>query len=117
VADAVVPPIEPLCVHEVKPMHPARQVLARRFDDEVEVVVEDAVGVQQPAEALFRLADPAHNGVAVEVVADDPLARDAANRHVDDAMLGKDGRASAAGHCDDGSPPARQDPAAWTKRH
>jgi hypothetical protein len=117
VPDAVVPPVEALRVHEVEPMHPARQVLACGFDDEVEVVVEDAVSVQQPAEAPLRLVDPAHDGVAIEVVADDPLTRDAANRHVDDAMLGKERGASAAGHCDDGSRTAPQDPADWTKRH
>jgi hypothetical protein len=98
VADAVVPPVEALRVHEVEPVHPARQVLARGFDDEVEVVVEDAEGVQQPAEAPLRLADPAHDGVAVQVVADDPLTRNAAYRHVDDAMLGEERGASGAGH-------------------
>jgi hypothetical protein len=117
VADAVVPPVEALRVHEVEPVHPARQVLARGFDDEVEVVVEDAVGVQHPAETSLCLADPAHDGVTVEVVADDALARDSADRHVDDAMLGEERGAGAAGHCGDGSRGPRQDPAAWTKRH
>jgi hypothetical protein len=98
VADTVVPAVEALRVHEVQPVHPARQMLARGFDHEVEVVVEDAVRVQHPAEALLRLVDPAHDGVAVEVVPHDALTRDAAHGHVDDAVLRKDRRAGAAGH-------------------
>jgi hypothetical protein len=83
----------------------------------VEVVVDDAVRVQEPAEAPLRLVDPAHDGVAVEVVANDGLPRNAADGHVNDAMWREERRAGAAGHCDDGSPPAPPVPPQGTKRH
>jgi hypothetical protein len=98
VADTIVPAVEALGVHEVEAVHPAREMLARGFDHEVEMVVEDAVRMQEPAEAPLRLVDPAHDGVAVEVVAHDGLPRDAADGHVNDAMRREERRAGGAGH-------------------
>jgi hypothetical protein len=104
VADPVVPAVEALGVHEVEPVHAARDVLARGLDDKVEVVVEHAVGVEQPAEAPLRVVDPAHDRVAVEVVAGDELPCDAAHRDVDDAVRRQKRGTGAAGHDGDGTP-------------
>jgi len=43
VADASVPAVEALRIHPVEAVHSLRERFARRLDDQVEVVVEDAV--------------------------------------------------------------------------
>ena len=117
VADPIVPAVETLRVHEVEPVHPAREVLAGGFHDQVEVVVQHAERVEEPTEPPLRVADPANDRIAVEVVSDDGLPRDAADGYVDDAVRRKDGRTRPTGHCDDGSPPAHANRARGRKRH
>jgi len=85
-----VTPVEALCVHEVEPVHPAGEMLARAFDDEVEVIVEHAIGVQEPAEALFGVVDSANDRVTVVVVVDDRQPRDAAHGDVNGGVRRKE---------------------------
>jgi hypothetical protein len=51
VAVAVVPPIEALCVDAVQVLHPGRELLGRRLDDEVVVRAHQAERVALPAMA------------------------------------------------------------------
>jgi hypothetical protein len=57
VPDADVALVEPLCVDAVEAMHPPREILENRADDEVEVVVEQGVRVDRPAEASRSSAE------------------------------------------------------------
>ncbi len=51
VADAVVPFVEPLRMDAVEAVHSQRDVFERRRDDEMKVVVHQAVRVDGPAES------------------------------------------------------------------
>ena len=78
VADAAVAAVEPHRVEAVEPVHPGRKTRLRRLDEEVEVVVEDDPGVDDPLEAardVDQLPDP---GDAVVVVEEDRALLDAA---------------------------------------
>jgi hypothetical protein len=89
VPNSVVPSVEALCIHEVQPMHAFGEVLACALDDEVEVIVEHAVRVEKPAEALLGVVEPADDRVPVVVVVDDRLPRDAAHCDVNGGVRRK----------------------------
>jgi hypothetical protein len=93
VADADVTLVEPLRVHPVESVHPAGDILEEGADDEVEVVVEQAVDEDGPAEAHNAGPEQVQPARPVGVVDDDAHPRDAAGRDVVDA----DGRERAAG--------------------
>jgi hypothetical protein len=90
VPDARVLAVVRLRVHAVHPLHPLGKRVARRLDDQMEVVVEHAVRVKQPSEPVLGVDDASNELVAVVVVGDDPLACDAAHGYVDDAIRGED---------------------------
>jgi hypothetical protein len=92
VPDADMALVEPLRVDAVEAVHPAREVLENRADDEVEMVVEQAVRVDRPAEAPRGGAEEGRPADAIGVVDDDPHLRHTAGRDVEDA----DGRERAA---------------------
>jgi len=46
VTAAFVPVVEALCVHPVQAVHPGREAVEQALDNEVEMVVEDAVRVE-----------------------------------------------------------------------
>ena len=54
VPDAVVPLVEPLGIDAIEAVHAERDVVERPLDDEVKVVVEQAVDVDPPSEAGRR---------------------------------------------------------------
>jgi hypothetical protein len=95
--DAVVSLVEALRVDAVEAVHSQRDVFERRLDDQVEVVVEQAVDVDDPAEARRRFPHESQPAPPVDVVEDDRHLGDAANGEVVDAL-------------------GRQD-AAWKARH
>jgi hypothetical protein len=84
-ADALVPFIESLRVDAVEAVHTARDVLELGLDDQVEVIVEQAVGDDGPAEACGRVGEETHPAQAVDVVDDDRHPRDAADSDVEGA--------------------------------
>ena len=87
VTDPRVAAVEPLRVHAVEPVHAVGQLLEEALDHEVEVIVEEAVRVQEPAEAVLRVDDSGDDRSAVVIVADDQLPRDAANGDVERGVL------------------------------
>jgi len=94
---AVVALVEALRVDAVEAVHPEGDVLERRYDDQVKVVVEEAIGVDRPAKAGCRLGEEMQPAPPVRVVDDYRHPRDAANGEV----VGADGRKDAtwqAGH-------------------
>jgi hypothetical protein len=93
-ADAVVSLVEPLRVDPVQAMHAARDVFELGLDDQMKVVVEQAKGVNGPAETRSRVGEEMHPAQAVGVVDDDRHPRDAADGEVVDAG----GRKNAARH-------------------
>jgi hypothetical protein len=97
-ADAIVASVEALRIHPVEAMHPFGERLERALDDEVKMVVEHAVGVQSPEEAVLGIDDACDDCVAVDVVSHDLLARDAAHRHVEDPVRREDGVTRGSGH-------------------
>jgi hypothetical protein len=78
VPDPVCTAVEALRVEEVQPMHAARQPLERRLDDEVEVVVHQAPGVNDPIEPLRHLRQLPPERESIEIVDHDLHPRDAA---------------------------------------
>src|SRR4051812_18631896 len=70
-------------------MHSVRQPLAPRLDDQMEVVVEEDPRDAVPCEPADRPAGELRPVVAIVVVADDALPRDAAGRDVEDAVGGE----------------------------
>jgi hypothetical protein len=101
VAPALVPPVEPLRVDAVEPLHPERQVLPRRLEDEVIVVVEQAERVHPPAEAPHDLVQQREELPAVVVVEEDRALLDAPRRDVEEAV--GEQRAQRPGHVADAS--------------
>ncbi len=99
VADAVVAFVEALRVHAVEAMHPERQVVERRLDDEVEVVRHQTVRVHLPAKARGAPAEQRRPALAVCVVGHDRHPRDAPRRHVVD-RVGRQSGSRNAGHND-----------------
>ena len=97
VSDPPVPAVEPLRVHAVEAVHAVRELLEVALDDEMEVVVEQAVGVEQPPEPVLGIDDPTHDGDAIEVVPDDVLPRDAADGDVERGVVRKE-RSAATRH-------------------
>jgi hypothetical protein len=84
-ADASVPLVESLRVDAVEAVHTARHVFELGLDDQVEVIVEQAVGDDGPAGACGRVDEETHPAQAVDVVDDDRHPRDAADSDVEDA--------------------------------
>jgi hypothetical protein len=97
VADAIVPFVEPLRVDAVEAVHATRDVLQRGFDDEVKVVVEQAVGLNAPTEARGRGREEAQPACAIRIVGDDRHPRDAAHSEVV-ATGGRENTAWQASH-------------------
>jgi hypothetical protein len=85
VPDTDVPLVEPLRVDAVEAVHPAREVFENRADDQVEVVVEQAIHVNRPAEASGSSSEEGRPACAIRVVDHDPHLRDAASRDVEHA--------------------------------
>jgi hypothetical protein len=98
VADASVAAVVPLRVHPVQAVHPFGECVTGRLDDQVEVVVEDAVRVQPPAVARCGVEDAHDDRVAVVVVADDAPSIDPAHGDVEEAILREAKGAGAARH-------------------
>jgi hypothetical protein len=88
VAVAAVALVEGLGVAAVQAVHPIREPLPPRLDDQVEVVVEQDPSDAVPGVAADREAGEAGPGVTVVVVADDRLTGDATRRDVEDAVGG-----------------------------
>jgi hypothetical protein len=83
-ADAVVPLVEALRVDPVEAVHPRGNVVERCPHDEMEVVVEQAVGVHAPATAKRGAGEELQPAVSVGVVDNDRHPRDSANGEVVD---------------------------------
>src|SRR5712691_1275944 len=90
-ADPLVSFVEPLRVDAVEAVHTAGDVVELCLDDQVEVIVEQAVGKDCPAGAYGRVGEEAHPAQAVDIVDHDRPPRDAAHSEVEDAR----GRKSA----------------------
>jgi hypothetical protein len=97
VSHAAVAAVEPLRVHPVEAVHAGGELLEQALDHEVEVVVEQAERVEQPAEPVLGVDDAADDSDAVVVVAHDVLPRDAADGDVKGGVRRKR-RAGAARH-------------------
>jgi hypothetical protein len=88
-ADTLVSLVEPLRVDAVEAVHTGGDVVELGLDDQVEVIVEQAVGEDCPAEARGRVGEEAHPAPPIHVVDDDRHPRDAAHGEVEDAGGGK----------------------------
>jgi hypothetical protein len=97
VSHAVVPLVEALRVDAVEAVHAERDVFERRLDDQVKVVVEQAVGVEPPAKARCGFGQEPQPASPVDVVEDDRHPRDAANGQVV-STGGRQNTARQAGH-------------------
>jgi len=75
--DPVVSAVESLCVESVQPLHPIREIRLNRLEHEVEVVVEQDPGMQDPVEATRCLVQRSPPPGAVDVVEHDPPPFDA----------------------------------------
>jgi len=64
-------PIVCLGVDAVKMAHTGGKVPFRGFDEEVIVVIHQAVGVTEPVEAFYRLAEDGEEKMAVVVIFED----------------------------------------------
>jgi len=118
VPDAVVTLVEALCVDAVEAVHSQRDVLERRLDDEVEVVVHQAVHVHGPTEARRGLLHEPQPPAAVGIVEDDRHPRDAANGEVVKALRGQHAAREARHERDrkPGTPPQRAGRAAFHRQ-
>ncbi len=67
----VVPAVESLCVESVQPLHPIGEIRLHRLEHEVEVVVEQDPGMQNPDEATRCLVQRSPPPGAVDVVEHD----------------------------------------------
>jgi hypothetical protein len=85
VAAASVSAVECLCVAAVELSHRDREVGARRLQQQVVVVVHQAVGVADQAVPLDDVRNELEEAAAVGVVADDRLSIVAARDHVVEA--------------------------------
>jgi len=83
---AVVPAVEPLRMEEEQTVHSLRQVDRIALDDEVQVVVEQAPGVNVPAVATDHVPEDTDECSAIVIVDDDRAAVDPASDHVEAAM-------------------------------
>jgi hypothetical protein len=86
VADPVVPLVEPLRIDPVEAVHPRGDVVESGLHDEVEVVVEQAVRMDAPAETACRAGEEVEPAVSIGIVEDDRHPRDAANGEVVDTL-------------------------------
>ena len=74
VADSAVAVVEPHRVEAVEPVHPRREIRLGRLHEHVDVVVEHAPRVDDPAEALCDVDEqPEPEGALLVVVEDRPL--------------------------------------------
>lgn len=80
--DAVVATVEAHRVDPVEPLHATREVGLGPFDKQVEVVVQQAPGVDLPAVPPLHVDEQLEPRLAVEVVEHDPPLLDAAADHV-----------------------------------
>jgi hypothetical protein len=86
VAVAIVATIEPLGVRSVEVLHPRREALGRRLDDEVVMRAHQAEGVALPAVALDDEGEQREEEASVVVVEVDETAKDASRRDLEDAV-------------------------------
>lgn len=75
--DPVVPAVESLCVESVQPLHPSREIRLHGLEHEVEVVVQQDPGMQDPVEATRCLVERSPPPGAIDVVEHDPPLFDA----------------------------------------
>jgi hypothetical protein len=101
-AGAVVPAVEPLGVGAVDEPHPGGERVATALDDDVEVIVHDAVRLDAPPVPSSRAEEPANECAPIGVVEHDRAAGDAARRDVEDAFV-RESAAREARHGRDGS--------------
>jgi hypothetical protein len=96
VAVTAVAEVEPLRIATVQVLHPARELLLRRLDDEVVVRPHQADRVHSPAVPVDALLEEAREGVAVSIVAENERAEHAARRDVEETV--RERRAKHARH-------------------
>lgn len=68
------PSIKGLGVHAIELTHAPGQIRLRGFQQKMVVVVHQAIGMAEPAEASHRLGQDRQPGLAIRVIARDPLA-------------------------------------------
>jgi hypothetical protein len=71
VTDEVVAPVETLRIAEVEVMHPLRDVRLRGLQDQVVVVVQQAIRMASPVASSYRPFEKSQEPRAVDVVGDD----------------------------------------------
>jgi hypothetical protein len=83
---AIVPGVEPLRVHAEEGLHPGREPVPGRVDDQVDVVSHQAEREHTPSVVARHCEEEREEASAVVVVGEDHRPRDAASRHVEDAF-------------------------------
>ena len=84
-------PVEPVTPVELEgvpakqPLHALRQVLLRRLDEEMDMVVHEAIRMARPTEPLDGVLEEVKEPLAVCIFKEDRLATVAARRDVEDA--------------------------------
>jgi hypothetical protein len=104
---AVVAAVEAHGVQAVQTTHAVRQLRLRRFDQKVEVIVEQDPDVHLPAEARLDFEEQLVPGFAIEVVKDDRPLFDAPADHVVPGGAGEL-RPWNPWHAKDGNPPPQR---------
>src|SRR5436305_2080083 len=82
--------VEVLRIPPEEPLHPVREILLRRLEQKVHVVVHQAIGMASPLEPRDGCTEEAKEPPAIVVVREDLLPSIASRRDVEDA----------AGRCD-----------------
>ena len=105
VARESVATVEPLSVRPVEPLHALGEVPERREDEQMDVVRDQAVRRDEPAETDRGAAEQLHVVREIDVVEEDRQLADAARRHVMGAVRRDDPqRTRHAGHRTDAAP-------------
>jgi hypothetical protein len=79
---AIVALVEDLRVRAVEPLHPAREIRVRGLDQQVHVVVHQAIAEAAPLVAVDHAAQEGQVGAAVAIVDEDQLPAVATRIHV-----------------------------------
>src|SRR5262249_48694582 len=85
-ADSLVPCVESLRVTAVQPVHPFREILLLRPDDQVVVIRHQAVRVQRPVVSPGNTEELWPERRVIELVLEDRRSRDTARRDVEEAV-------------------------------